>query len=76
MKENTLDCRGMACPIPIIKLNEFVKVMGKEDMIEIVADDPSFISDIYVWCKRMNYDLLSLEEKDAIIAKVKISQRN
>lgn len=76
MGENTLDCRGMSCPIPIIKLNEFVKVMGEGDLIEIIADDPTFISDISVWCKRMNYDLLSLDEQDAIIAKVKLSQKD
>jgi len=43
-----LDCRGMRCPIPIIKLAEGIKV-SKE--VTLLSDDPATLPDLIAWAR-------------------------
>ncbi|HAA58122.1 MAG TPA: hypothetical protein DCE42_25390 [Myxococcales bacterium] len=45
----TLDCVGLSCPMPIIKLSKKAKQMNG-GVLEIQADDPAFPSDLEAWC--------------------------
>jgi TusA-related sulfurtransferase len=52
MARVTLDYRGMNCPVPILKLNAAVikKEVNPGDLIEVLADCPSFEADVKKWC--------------------------
>lgn len=76
MDNNELNCKGMACPMPIIKLNELVKLVSSGETIEIKADDPTFESDIKVWCKRKNYELVSIVHDEGIKAIIKVTHKD
>lgn len=53
---STLDCVGLKCPMPIIKLSsESRRIQWGE--IEIQADDPAFPSDLEAWCSQRNAQL-------------------
>ncbi|MDQ3385972.1 MAG: sulfurtransferase TusA family protein [Actinomycetota bacterium] len=46
-----LDCRGMRCPLPIIRL---AKAMGDVEVgrtVAVVADDPAARPDVPAWCR-------------------------
>lgn len=76
MERNELNCTGLACPIPIIKLNALVKLVDIGEIIEISADDPTFESDVKVWCKRMKCELLTVERDTVTKVVIKITNKD
>ena len=38
--DDTLDCMGLYCPMPIVKTAQKIKQLQKGQVLEIVADDP------------------------------------
>lgn len=46
-----LDCRGMNCPMPIVRVSRAVKEIGIGDTLTVTADDPSFQADIEAWVR-------------------------
>ncbi|MDI9505731.1 MAG: FAD-dependent oxidoreductase [Bacillota bacterium] len=47
-----LDCSGMQCPCPIMKVFEAVKEMKAGELLEVSTSDPGFVRDIDAWCRR------------------------
>ena len=46
-----LDCRGMRCPLPIIRLANHIEDVEVGRTIGVVADDPAARPDIQAWCR-------------------------
>ncbi len=67
-----LDCSGMQCPGPIMKVFETMKEMKDGDVMEVSASDPGFARDIVAWTRRTGNTLLSNERRgDDYVALVK-----
>ncbi|WP_124064861.1 DsrE/DsrF/DrsH-like family protein [Clostridium sp. E02] len=58
-----LDCSGMQCPGPIMKVFETMKDMDEGAVMEVSASDPGFSRDIGAWCRRTGNTLLSNEQR-------------
>jgi tRNA 2-thiouridine synthesizing protein A len=58
MATHTLDTLGLKCPQPILKVAVRAKELQSGDMLEVVADCPSFPKDIEAWCSKMGKTLL------------------
>lgn len=58
-----LDCSGMQCPGPIMKVFETIKTMKEGETMEVSASDPGFSRDIGAWCRRTGNVLLSNEKR-------------
>ncbi len=56
-----LDCSGMQCPGPIMKVFEIMKDMKDGEVMEVSANDPGFSRDIVAWARRTGNTLLSNE---------------
>lgn len=54
----TLDTLGLKCPQPILKVAVLAKQLQPGDMLEILADCPSFPKDIEAWCNKTGNTLL------------------
>ena len=54
-----LDCSGMQCPGPIMKVFETVKALEPGETLEVSASDPGFSKDIAAWCRRTGNTLVS-----------------
>ncbi|MEG0157451.1 MAG: FAD-dependent oxidoreductase, partial [Anaerovoracaceae bacterium] len=48
-----LDCCGLQCPGPIMKVNEALKNMLPGETMRVSATDMGFAKDVESWCKRM-----------------------
>lgn len=59
-----LDCSGMQCPGPIMKVFEAMKEMRDGQIMEVSASDPGFVRDIQAWCRRTGNTFLSGERRD------------
>jgi TusA-related sulfurtransferase len=53
-----LDCRGMRCPLPVIRLARHIGDVRPGQTVAVVADDPAARPDIPAWCRmRSQQDL-------------------
>jgi len=59
----TLDCRGLLCPMPVLKTNTAIKKMKVGQVLEMLATDPGAKPDMLAWCKRTRQELLSIDEE-------------
>ena len=62
----TLDCKGLSCPMPIVKLNSTVKKMEIGQVLEMFGTDPGSKKDVVLWCKRKGNELLETSEEGGI----------
>ena len=53
-----LDCLGLRCPQPILKVATKVPEMKLGDLLEVIADCSSFPNDIKTWADRTKKTLL------------------
>ena len=58
-----IDCTGMQCPGPLMKVFETVNNMKDGEVMEVTASDPGFARDIVAWTKRTGNQLLSNEHR-------------
>jgi tRNA 2-thiouridine synthesizing protein A len=58
----TLDLKGMVCPIPIVKVSQAVKAIQIGEVIEAFATDPGVLGDIPAWCKTSGNELVKMEK--------------
>jgi len=58
-----INCTGMQCPGPIMKVFETVKSIKSGQVMEITASDPGFMRDISAWCRRTGNTLLGGEKR-------------
>ena len=61
--DQILDCKGLSCPMPIIKLAKTMKKMPSGKILEMQGTDPGSKEDIPKWCKKTgNVFLNAIEE--------------
>ncbi len=64
-KEIELDCTGLACPGPIMKLSKTMEGLNPGDVVEVTVSDPGFAQDGPAWAKAHGNAVLSLVPKGA-----------
>ena len=62
-KEIELDCTGLACPGPIMKLSKTMEHLNPGDVVEVTVSDPGFAQDGPAWAKANGNTVLSLVPK-------------
>ena len=60
----TLDVKGLACPLPIVKTAQAIKLMAAGELIEVVATDPGSVKDFQAFSKQTGNELLSQAENN------------
>ena len=58
-----VDCSGLQCPGPIMKVFETMKTLSDGQVMEVSASDPGFTRDIGAWCRRTGNTLVSNEKR-------------
>ena len=61
--DQTLDCIGLYCPIPIVKTAARIKGMKTGQVLEITADDKGIKLDMPAWARSTGHEFLGIEEK-------------
>ena len=78
MADVQLDCQGLNCPIPLVRISQTMKTMQAGQTLEVTADDPAFSADVRAWVTKMGHTLLTLDEEGvqrAVICKVTPGQK-
>lgn len=58
-----LDCCGLQCPGPIMKVNETLSEMKEGETLKVCATDMGFAADIDSWCRRTRNTLVRTERQ-------------
>ncbi len=74
-----VDCRGLICPAPILKVVEAVRRhRSHASSLTVLATDPEFAEDIEAWCRATRAELARLEHQpDGVIrAHIRLTPRS
>jgi tRNA 2-thiouridine synthesizing protein A len=63
MATKVIDARGLKCPQPQLKMLSEIRSMNKGDIMEVVADCPTFETDVRQWCDRTKKALLYMRSE-------------
>jgi tRNA 2-thiouridine synthesizing protein A len=57
-----LDCRGMRCPLPVIRLARRLPQVPVGTVVRVLADDPAAATDIPAWCRLRDQEYLGASD--------------
>ena len=66
MADKTLDTKGLACPLPILKTKKVLSDMPKGATLEILATDPGSEPDFKAFCETTGNKLLEYTEAGGV----------
>ncbi len=62
--DETLDAKGLQCPMPLVQAQKAIKKMKSGEILKIITNDSGSFSDIPSWAKRTGQKLLDRKEKE------------
>ncbi len=60
--DKKIDCLGLFCPVPILKVREAIQPMRAGEALEMLSDDPASEADMRSWAARTGHELLLVEK--------------
>ena len=61
-----IDCRGLNCPLPILKTKKAVDGLNSGQVLKMLATDPGSVNDVQSWSKRTENMLLDHSEDGGV----------
>ena len=61
--DQSLDCMGLYCPMPIYETGKKIKQLKPGEVLEVVADDKGIKLDMPAWCETTGHEFLGVEEE-------------
>jgi tRNA 2-thiouridine synthesizing protein A len=62
----TIDARGLSCPMPIVKTAQAVKPLPSGAVVELLATDAGSIKDVAAWCRATGNELIEQTSDGAV----------
>jgi tRNA 2-thiouridine synthesizing protein A len=59
--DTTLDCTGLLCPMPILKMAKAIKQIEKGQVLQMIATDPGAPADVEAWVRQTGHELVDSE---------------
>ena len=66
MADQTLDAKGLNCPLPILKARKALKEVPADGTLEIFSTDPGSVADFEAFCRQTGNELLESTEDDSV----------
>jgi tRNA 2-thiouridine synthesizing protein A len=60
----TIDARGLSCPMPIVKTAQAIRLAASGSLIEVLATDPGSLKDFAAWSRTTGHELLEQTTED------------
>ena len=65
-----LDCRGQACPVPVIELARALPTVEIGDVVEVLSNDPAARHDIPAWCRMRGQEYVGAQDDRFVVRRV------
>ena len=66
MATQTLDTKGLNCPIPIMKAKKAINALNAGETLEVLATDPGAVRDFEAFSRATGNTLLESAEEDGV----------
>jgi TusA-related sulfurtransferase len=60
--DKTLDLKGLACPMPVVKVSKGIKEIDVGQVLKAVTTDPGSLTDFPAWAKTSGNEILKSEQ--------------
>jgi len=61
-----LDCKGLLCPLPIIKTKQAMDTLTTGQVLRMEATDAGSVNDLQAWTRQTGNELLNHEESGGV----------
>ncbi|RMD60155.1 MAG: sulfurtransferase TusA family protein [Nitrospirae bacterium] len=58
-----LDCKGLSCPMPVLKTKKKLDEMQSGQVLKMISTDAGSKADVSALVRRTGHELLEIEEK-------------
>lgn len=62
----TLDCKGLACPLPVAKSRKAIDQLKAGQIMEVLATDKGSVPDFQAWSRQTGHQLLTWSEQGGV----------
>ena len=63
----TVDAKGLACPMPIVRTAQAMKVVESGAHVEVLTTDPGSTKDFVAWCRSTGNELVDQSTDGAVL---------
>jgi tRNA 2-thiouridine synthesizing protein A len=60
--DQELNCRGLSCPLPILRTKKALDALGSGQVLRLIATDPGSPNDMEAWTRSTGHALLQAEQ--------------
>jgi len=64
--DQTLDAKGLNCPLPVLKTKVLLNKMQPGQILYVEATDPHSVVDFEAYCARTNHELMKVIESEQL----------
>lgn len=65
--KKTLDLKGLACPMPVVKISKGIKEVEIGEVIEAHTTDPGSLTDIPAWGRTTGHEIIETSQDGEVI---------
>ncbi len=62
--DKTLDCKGLSCPMPILKTKKALDGMNSGQILEILGTDPATANDLPAFASNTGHEYIGSKDDD------------
>ena len=62
MADQTLDAKGLNCPLPILKAKKALNTVDADGTLEVLSTDPGSVADFEAFCRTTGHTLVEHSE--------------
>ncbi len=66
MATQTLDTKGLNCPMPVMKTKKAMKALDSGETLEVESTDPGSVRDLEAFCRATGNEILEFEEEEGV----------
>jgi rhodanese-related sulfurtransferase/TusA-related sulfurtransferase len=64
--DETLDCKGLACPMPVVKTKKAIGNLKPGQVLKVEATDRGSLADLKAWSERSGHQYIGSKEEDGV----------
>lgn len=65
--DKVLDLKGLACPMPVVKMSKGIKDVEVGQIVEAQTTDPGSLTDFPAWAKTSGNEILKTDQDGDVI---------
>jgi tRNA 2-thiouridine synthesizing protein A len=67
MADQTLDAKGLNCPLPILRAKKALQTLAPGGTLEVLATDPGAVKDFEAFCRTTGNELVESTSEGKIL---------